>query len=70
MTWKSRPMPRAPKQTKPDVDNCFKSFADALNKILWNDDGQIAVAIIKKVVCAGDESPRVEAIISRICDAN
>lgn len=45
--------PKSPKNkrypvVKPDVDNLFKSVADALNKIAWNDDSQIVKATIEK----------------------
>lgn len=34
---------------KPDIDNYFKAVADAVNGILYKDDGQIAVSISRKV---------------------
>lgn len=40
--------------TKPDVDNLFKSVADALTGLAWRDDSQIAVAEVEKFV-AGDD---------------
>lgn len=58
MTWKTRPMPQMPCVKKPDVDNLFKSCADALNGIAYVDDSQIFSATIEKHICAGGESPR------------
>lgn len=42
------------KQTKPDVDNCEKCVLDALNKVAWKDDGQIAFLSTYKLI-AGDQ---------------
>ena len=33
---------------KPDFDNLIKSVADALNKVVWVDDGQIVDAKVRK----------------------
>lgn len=33
---------------KPDLDNCLKLVADALNKIIWRDDSQIVVCSMSK----------------------
>jgi crossover junction endodeoxyribonuclease RusA len=41
------------KATKPDWDNLGKALADALTGILWRDDAQLAVVLIRKKV-AGD----------------
>jgi Holliday junction resolvase RusA-like endonuclease len=30
-----------PDRRKRDLDNCFKSISDALNKLLYNDDEQL-----------------------------
>ena len=34
--------------SKPDVDNCIKLLADALNGILWRDDAQIVELTVRK----------------------
>lgn len=34
--------------SKPDLDNCFKLIADALNGIVWSDDKQIVRAECRK----------------------
>lgn len=34
---------------KPDIDNLFKSVADALNGILWHDDAQICAVYCEKI---------------------
>lgn len=57
--WKSKPMPRYRKVTKPDMDNCYKLVKDALNGVLWNDDAQVCAGFIQKWHGAGDESPHV-----------
>lgn len=33
---------------KPDIDNCLKLVADALNGILWRDDAQIVELTVRK----------------------
>lgn len=33
---------------KPDLDNCAKIIADALNEIVWRDDAQIVVMVASK----------------------
>ena len=42
---------------KPDIDNYFKAVADAVNGILYKDDGQIAVNVSRKVYSL---NPRTE----------
>lgn len=62
--WKTRPMPREPHVGRPDVDNLFKSLADALTGAgLWRDDSQVCSSRIEKWVAAGDEQPHVEVVI-------
>jgi Holliday junction resolvase RusA-like endonuclease len=63
MVWKSKPMPRLLKVSKPDVDNCIKSLLDALNGILFRDDAQVCQLRIEKWIAAGDEQPHVEVVI-------
>lgn len=60
MVWKKKPMPRVPHDRTPDLDNMVKSTLDALNKLLWRDDGLLATVVARKVFAGGDESPRVE----------
>lgn len=57
--WKSRPMPRYRKITKPDRDNLEKAVLDALKGILWLDDSQVCAGSSEKWHAAGDESPHV-----------
>ena len=58
LTKKRGDNPRAWAPKKPDVDNLFKSVADALNGQLWADDSQIVSASIRKVFAAADEQPQ------------
>jgi Holliday junction resolvase RusA-like endonuclease len=44
---------------KKDVDNLFKSVADALTGTVYRDDGQISVAMIRKFYHERDMLPRV-----------
>jgi Holliday junction resolvase RusA-like endonuclease len=37
-----------PKTTKPDLDNVGKAILDALNKIAYNDDGQVFMLRVEK----------------------
>lgn len=60
--WKSKPMPRYRKVTKPDRDNLDKLLMDALTGVLWVDDNQVCDGRIEKWHAAGDEVPHV-----RIC---
>jgi Holliday junction resolvase RusA-like endonuclease len=46
---------------KPDIDNYFKAVTDAVNGILYKDDGQIAVNICRKVYSL---NPRTEIAIN------
>ena len=47
-------------EKKPDIDNYFKAVTDALNGVLYKDDGQIAVMICRKVYSL---NPRTEISI-------
>lgn len=50
-----------------DVDNCAKACLDALNRISYADDKQVAELHVKR---AYDEArPRVEVVVTRIGDA-
>lgn len=54
---------RKPKPTKPDCDNLAKSTLDALNGLLFKDDGQVVKLSVEKWHANGDEQPRVEITI-------
>jgi len=66
LIWKKRPMPRERHVGAPDVDNLEKSAFDALNGLLWIDDGQICEATIRKFYASGDEQPHVEIVVREI----
>ena len=38
-----------PHTQRPDLDNCAKAILDALNRIAWADDGQVAEIHVRKV---------------------
>ena len=60
LIWKTKPMPRCPCATKKnDRDNLMKSVQDALNGLLWADDGLIYDGRTTKLYAAGDEQPHV-----------
>lgn len=50
---------RVPKATKPDCDNLAKSTLDALNQLLFKDDGQIYELAVSKVHASAIEQPHV-----------
>ncbi len=53
MSAKKRLLPGAHWRTsKPDFDNLAKIVGDALNKVAWLDDAQIAAAWVRKVYSA------------------
>ncbi len=61
MSAKKRAQPGAQWRTsKPDVDNCMKIVGDALNKVAWLDDAQIAAASLRKMY--GDQ-PGLQVIV-------
>lgn len=66
LMWKKRPMPRVEHCSKPDLDNLVKAVKDALNQLLWKDDGQIAKATLAKVYASGDEQPHVDIKVQPI----
>lgn len=68
--WKTRAMPREPHTGKPDVDNLFKSLADALSRSgFWRDDAQVCSTAIEKWVAAGDEQPHVRVSVTELEEA-
>lgn len=50
-------------QTKPDVDNYFKGFTDALNGLIFEDDKQIAEIHAYKFY---SDNPRIELEVEEI----
>ena len=68
-TWKTKPMPRAPHTGKPDIDNLYKAFVDALCGLTFTDDSRIFAASISKCIAAGDEQPHCEVTIQELYDA-
>ncbi len=61
MMWKKRAMPRAPYLVKRnDWDNLGKGLCDALNQLLYRDDGQLVNVTVERWFAAGDEAPHVE----------
>lgn len=57
LIWKRKPMPREPHQGYPDVGNIVKGIEDALNGVLWVDDGQVYDSGGVKWIAGGDEDP-------------
>lgn len=49
-----------------DVDNYFKSIADSLNKIVYEDDRQIKQIKASKIECASKDDERVEVKVYEI----
>lgn len=66
LRWKKRPMPRCRHTKKPDLDNLEKSLKDALSRIVWHDDSQVAQVSKAKYYAAGDEQPHVEVCIEAL----
>ena len=55
-----------PHTAKPDVDNLWKSTADALRGLAWRDDAQVCETVASKWYCEKDGVPRVELEISEV----
>lgn len=51
---------------RPDLDNYVKAVLDALNEVVWDDDGQVAELYATKRYETGDMSPRIVVKISRL----
>lgn len=68
MVWKKKPMPRAWHFGQKDLDNLMKSTCDAMNKVLFRDDGQICSCTLEKVIASGDEMPHAEIAIVLLDD--
>lgn len=60
---KKRRMEGAPHTTKPDRDNLEKGVCDALNKIVWKDDGQVCDGRTRKFY---SNEPRIEIEICAV----
>jgi Holliday junction resolvase RusA-like endonuclease len=54
---------------KPDVDKCLRSISDALTKILWKDDAQIASVTITKEYAAENDPARVVIHVTELVPA-
>jgi len=68
LMWKSKPTPRLPHVTKPDVDNLVKACTDCLNQVAWRDDSQLVVLTASKFIASGSEKPHVEIEIAGLAD--
>ena len=66
--WKTKPMPREWKSSKPDRDNLDKAVLDALNGLIWRDDAQVVDGRITKQIASGDESPHVLVRIKQLTE--
>jgi Holliday junction resolvase RusA-like endonuclease len=66
LPWKSKPMPRRWHESKPDLDNLVKAVKDALLKILWHDDAQVAELVAQKLHCSGEEGPGANVVLQRL----
>lgn len=65
LRWKSRPMPRVPFCNKnKDWDNLGKAVSDALNELIYVDDGLLWKVEIEKWFASGDEQPHVAVTIT------
>lgn len=61
--WKTRQMPRAPHDRKPDLDNCVKSLNDGIPQAIVSDDSRITRIVASKWYASGDETPHVELVL-------
>lgn len=64
LVWKNKPMPRVWHAKKPDTDNLLKSLKDALSKLAWSDDAQVALVLAHKHIAAGDEQPHARVRVN------
>ena len=61
LRWKTRAMPRCPFTAKnKDWDNLGKAVSDALNELIYVDDGLLWDVHVRKEFASGDEQPHVE----------
>ena len=63
---KKDPAGPIPHTARPDVDNLWKSTADALSGLAWRDDSQVCQTIAHKWYAEKDGVPRVEIEISEV----
>lgn len=67
MLWKTKPMPRVCYRVKKnDWDNLGKSVCDALNGLVWTDDGLIHSTHIERWYASGEEQPHCEIEITKL----
>lgn len=55
---KTRPVPMAPRGSKPDADNLVKLVADGLEGMLWTDDSRLVDVAVRKWTAAQGEPSR------------
>lgn len=66
MHWKTKPMDRIWHDKKPDVENLAKAVMDGLTGTLWNDDRQVAMLLVRKVIAHGTEPPHTVITIQEL----
>ena len=57
-----------PHTSRPDIDNLWKSTADALRGLTWHDDAQVCATDARKWYCEKDGASRVEIVICPISE--
>ena len=60
---KKKPADRVPHCKKPDIDNLTKAVLDAIQKIAFGDDAQVAFFSADKVICAHGDEPGVQVFL-------
>jgi len=63
LTWKTRPMPPAPCDRRPDLDNYEKMVVDGMEGVVFRDDGQVFRKISEKVYHEGGDVPHIEVMV-------
>jgi len=53
-------------QRRVDADNLMKTFMDACNQVVWNDDSQVWDARVRKKFAEGAGQERVEITVTKI----
>jgi len=59
-------MPRTLCSKRPDLDNLSKAVLDAMNGIVYVDDGLVCVKLARKWYAAGDEPAHLEIIVKKL----